>query len=165
MGDHLLRGLGTVRKLLGFTAEECAKRLAITPSSYSRHERGERRMYFDKVYYLAQYLGVPMELFTQELTIEQRQALWVRGEKRRELLGKGANADIADALMDWGEPAPSQTPAPTTLTTLGPDPVVSQAAPPVQPPFVDPTDDPELAGLTEAERVARIMEDWGNDAD
>lgn len=177
MSDHLLRGLFTVRKLLGYTAEDCARRLAITPSSYSRHERGERRMYFDKVYHLAEYLGVPMELFTQHLTIDQRQELWLRGEKRRELLAKGADHAETDILADWGdklEPAPEPTAfaAPAPLTTLGPPPATTGSVV-VQPELVPdpgpapapayPGEDPALAGLTEADRVARIMEDWGAD--
>lgn len=89
---HLLAGVRTRRQLLGIRAVDLAKRIAVTPTSYMRFERGERRIYLDKAVAIAKMLNCSLDELAIEPTLEQQVEMF-RALKLRE----------TDPDVQWGE--------------------------------------------------------------
>lgn len=53
---HPLEGLRGIRKHRRLTAHECASRIGVADSSYVRYENGSRRIFWDQVIALSEFL-------------------------------------------------------------------------------------------------------------
>lgn len=145
---HSLGNLRTIRESLGWPVADLAAAIAITPTSLHRHERGERRIFLDKARMLADVMGVPVDwLGTVPLTDEQLLNLFKRGEQRRQM----------QVLSN----APRPVPTPELLQEDNSDHVhVSSKPEPKSLDVINQDEDPELAGLTDEEKIKRLIADW-----
>lgn len=73
---HPLSAVKTRRTVLDIKASDLAHILAIEPGSYSRIERGERRIYLDKAVRLAATLQCTVEQLAIEPTSEEKIAIY-----------------------------------------------------------------------------------------
>lgn len=65
---HCLEGLRPIRRMRKITPSELADLIGLQTTSYSRFERGERRMYADQLKTLAKRLGVRTDDLFEPLT-------------------------------------------------------------------------------------------------
>lgn len=137
MVSHQLHGLRPIRRFRRFQRNELADLIGVTPASYTRFERGERRIYWDKVTTLADRLGVRTDDFREPLTDDEAAALCDQRDKAAIAAGT-FRPDLWRAQAP-AEPASAPPPPP-------------QAAPAPPPP---PVDSGEPDGVAAAD-----MSDW-----
>lgn len=108
---HSLSGLRPIRELLHHRPTDLARSIGVGLASYSRYERGERRIYFDKALMLARILQVPVEWLASEPDDNRRRELFAKGELRLKVM-----KDVAEALAETDE---------TTMTRMQPTPATN----------------------------------------
>jgi transcriptional regulator with XRE-family HTH domain len=75
---HPMIGAKTRRKMLNLTAGACAKALGVDANSYSRMERGERRITLDRALALSKLLQCTVEQLGIEPTIDEQTEAYKR---------------------------------------------------------------------------------------
>src|SRR5689334_11048276 len=91
--NHYLLGVRERRRLLNLNATYMASRLNVTPITYYRFERGERRVYLDYAVTIAAILGCALEDLGRFPTPEEALELMKRSHARRIAEVQGLNPD------------------------------------------------------------------------
>lgn len=103
--DHPLTGVRTRRQILGVTAADMAQRLGCTPTTYSRYERGERRVFLDQAKTIATFLGCSIDELSREPTVDEQVELFKRAKIRQSGIEQGISPDDAEVeaelLSQW----------------------------------------------------------------
>jgi transcriptional regulator with XRE-family HTH domain len=108
---HPLEGVAERRRLLKIRLKDLASAIGVQPTSLSRFERGERRIYLDKAHTLARMLECSIEDLGRIPEGEEAARLFQRGEQLRKLSSMSdEDREAQTVLAEWAAEDEAQQP-------------------------------------------------------
>jgi transcriptional regulator with XRE-family HTH domain len=159
--QHCLEGLKPIRQFRRIERKDLAQTIGVTVTSYDRYESGDRRIQFDKVCVLADFLYCTTEDLRRFYTPEELE-LMLRPMPLKDQLAEPNSPADRGTVVSRGQATPSDAPpAPppppgTNSADLPPPPPPAAAAPSTK--VAPPPPPPHLS--TGDEDLDKILKGW-----